>query len=107
MRRSSSCRPSKALHGARAAWCRRYCAYPRRGYVDRRDHPADRKAKGVKTVICCDINDSSLERAKNVYGADHVINTKTKIFGSLRVQDIIGRTWWGPAALDSACFLAC
>lgn len=31
------------------------------------------KAKGCKTVICCDIDDSSLARAKE-YGADYVIN---------------------------------
>ena len=46
------------------------------------------KAKGVKTVICCDINDSSLERAKT-YGADYVINTKNEDL-ALRVQDITG-----------------
>lgn len=36
------------------------------------------KAKGCKTVICCDIDDSSLERAKG-YGADYVINSKTAV----------------------------
>lgn len=35
------------------------------------------KAKGCKTVICCDVSDSSLERAKG-YGADYVINSKTE-----------------------------
>ena len=59
------------------------------------------KAKGVKTVICCDINDSSLERAKT-YGADYVINTKNEDL-ALRVQDITGGHGV-TCAFDSACF---
>ena len=59
------------------------------------------KAKGCKTIICCDISDSSLERAKG-YGADYVINSKTEDVVS-RVQEITeghGCT----VAFDSACF---
>lgn len=59
------------------------------------------KAKGCKTVICCDIDDSSLERAKE-YGADYVINSKKEDVVA-RVQEITdykGVT----VAFDSACF---
>ena len=59
------------------------------------------KAKGCKTVICCDVSDSSLERAKG-YGADYVINSKTENIVS-RVQEIThghGCT----VAFDAACF---
>ncbi len=59
------------------------------------------KVKGAKTVICCDISDSSLERSKK-YGADYTINSKT--------QDIVAevkRITGGhgcTVAFDSACF---
>lgn len=59
------------------------------------------KAKGCKTVICCDIDDASLSRAKG-YGADYVINSKTEDV-LLRVSEITeghGVT----VAFDSACF---
>lgn len=59
------------------------------------------KAKGCKRVICCDISDSSLERAKK-YGADYVINSKKEDIVK-RVQEITegkGVT----IAFDSACF---
>ncbi len=59
------------------------------------------KAKGCKTVICCDISDSSLERAKK-YGADYVINSKKQDIVA-EVQKITnghGCT----VAFDSACF---
>ena len=59
------------------------------------------KAKGCKTVICCDINDTSLERAQK-YGADFVINTKKENLIQ-KVQEITngkGVT----IAFDSACF---
>jgi len=35
------------------------------------------KLKGAKTIICCDILDSSLERSK-LFGADYTINSKTQ-----------------------------
>lgn len=59
------------------------------------------KAKGVQQVICADISDSSLERAKE-YGADAVINTKTESLKDRIVQltDGHGVT----VAFDSACF---
>lgn len=59
------------------------------------------KAKGCKTVICCDIDDASLARAKG-YGADYVINSKTEDV-LLRISEITdghGVT----VAFDSACF---
>lgn len=59
------------------------------------------KAKGCKTVICADISDSSLERAKG-YGADYVINTKNEDLVQ-RIQEITkgkGVT----IVFDSACF---
>lgn len=59
------------------------------------------KAKGCKTVICCDIDDESLERAKG-YGADYVINSRKEDI-VLRVQEITqGRGV--TVAFDSACF---
>lgn len=59
------------------------------------------KAKGCKTVICCDISDSSLERAKE-YGADYTINTKKENLaeGISRITGGHGVT----VAFDSACF---
>ena len=59
------------------------------------------KAKGCKTVICCDISDSSLERAKG-YGADYVINTKKENLAEAvqNITDGHGVT----IAFDSACF---
>lgn len=59
------------------------------------------KAKGCKTVICCDIDDHSLERAKS-YGADYVINSKTE-----NIQARIAEITHGhgvTVAFDSACF---
>lgn len=59
------------------------------------------KAKGCKTVICCDIDDFSLERAKG-YGADYTINSKVEDVEQ-KVQEITegkGVT----VAFDSACF---
>ncbi|MCC2163737.1 alcohol dehydrogenase catalytic domain-containing protein [Brotaphodocola catenula] len=59
------------------------------------------KAKGCKTVICCDVDEASLERAKG-YGADYVINSKTEDVVK-RIQEITeghGVT----VAFDSACF---
>lgn len=59
------------------------------------------KAKGCKTVICCDISDSSLNRAKE-YGADYVINTKKE-----NLVDAIQKITNGhgvTVAFDSACF---
>ncbi|WP_196604255.1 alcohol dehydrogenase catalytic domain-containing protein [Pectinatus haikarae] len=59
------------------------------------------KAKGCKTVICCDVSDSSLERAKK-YGADYVINSKRENLLE-RIQTITkGRGV--TIAFDSACF---
>lgn len=59
------------------------------------------KAKGCKTVICCDIDDLSLERAKG-YGADYVINSKTEdvVRRIAEITDGHGVT----VAFDSACF---
>ena len=59
------------------------------------------KAKGCMTVICCDIDDESLERAKG-YGADYVINSKKE-----DVVHKIGEITGGKGvtvAFDSACF---
>lgn len=58
------------------------------------------KAKGA-TVICCDINDDSLERAKS-YGADYIINSKKEnlLDKVLEFTDGKGVT----VAFDSACF---
>ncbi|MCI9009323.1 MAG: alcohol dehydrogenase catalytic domain-containing protein [Lachnospiraceae bacterium] len=59
------------------------------------------RAKGCKTIICCDVSDSSLERAKG-YGADYIINSKKEDVVA-RVQEITdghGCT----LAFDSACF---
>ncbi len=59
------------------------------------------KAKGCKTIICCDISDSALERARE-YGADYTINSKKEDVIA-RVQEITdghGCT----VAFDAACF---
>ncbi|MBR0093269.1 MAG: alcohol dehydrogenase catalytic domain-containing protein [Lachnospiraceae bacterium] len=59
------------------------------------------RLKGAKTVICCDISDSSLTRSR-LFGADHTINSKTEDVVA-RVQEITqghGCT----VAFDSACF---
>ena len=59
------------------------------------------KAKGVKKVICCDIDDLSLERAKK-YGADEVINSGREDVVE-RVKELTdghGVT----IAFDAACF---
>lgn len=59
------------------------------------------KNKGVKKVICCDIDDTALERAK-CYGADEVINSaKEDMVERVRkFTDGKGVT----VAFDSACF---
>lgn len=59
------------------------------------------KAKGCKTVICCDIDDASLARAKE-YGADYVINSKTEdvLLCISEITEGHGVT----VAFDSACF---
>lgn len=59
------------------------------------------KAKGCQTVICCDLSDSSLERAKD-YGADYVINSATEDVAA-RIQQITGGKGV-TVAFDSACF---
>lgn len=59
------------------------------------------KAKGCRKIICCDIDDLSLKRAKE-YGADEVINSQKEDVAA-RVQEITenkGVT----VAFDSACF---
>ncbi|WP_333650336.1 alcohol dehydrogenase catalytic domain-containing protein [Lacrimispora sp.] len=58
------------------------------------------KVIGAK-VICCDVDDSSLERAKT-FGADYVINSKTEdmIERISQITEGHGCT----AAFDSACF---
>lgn len=59
------------------------------------------KAIGCKTIICCDISDSSLERARG-YGADYVINSRRDDIVT-KIQQITeghGCT----VAFDSACF---
>lgn len=59
------------------------------------------KLKGAKTVICCDISDSSLERSK-AFGADYTINSKTQdiVAEIQKITDGHGCT----IAFDSACF---
>lgn len=59
------------------------------------------KAKGCKTVICCDIDDASLARAKG-YGADYVINSKAEDTVE-RIQEITGGKG-ATVAFDAACF---
>ena len=59
------------------------------------------KAKGCKMVICCDVDDSSLKRAKE-YGADEVIHSKKEDVVR-RVQEITGGKGV-TVAFDSACF---
>ena len=59
------------------------------------------KAKGCRTIICCDVSDSSLERAKG-YGADYVINSKREDVAA-RIQEITGGHGC-TVAFDSACF---
>jgi L-gulonate 5-dehydrogenase len=58
-------------------------------------------AKGCKTVICADINDDLLDRAK-VFGASHVINTKKEDMMEA-VKTITGGKGV-TIAFDSACF---
>ena len=59
------------------------------------------KIKGAKTVICCDISDSSLERSKQ-FGADYTINSKTQdiVAEIQKITDGHGCT----IAFDAACF---
>ncbi|MFA9464769.1 MAG: alcohol dehydrogenase catalytic domain-containing protein [Velocimicrobium sp.] len=59
------------------------------------------KVRGAKTVICCDINDESLERSK-LFGADYTINSKTENV-SEKVAEITGGHGC-TVAFDSACF---
>jgi L-gulonate 5-dehydrogenase len=59
------------------------------------------KAKGCKEVICCDIDNASLDRALS-YGADYVINSKTEDVVK-RVSEITGGHGV-TIAFDSACF---
>lgn len=59
------------------------------------------KIKGAAKVICCDINDESLERSRQ-FGADYTINSRTEDVAA-RVAEITeghGCT----VAFDSACF---
>lgn len=59
------------------------------------------KMKGAKTVICCDVSDSSLERARE-FGADYTINSRTQNLVT-QIQQITeghGVT----VAFDTACF---
>lgn len=59
------------------------------------------KLKGAKKIICCDINDSSLERSKD-YGADYIINSKKQ-----NIVDEIKKITEGhgcTVAFDAACF---
>ena len=59
------------------------------------------RIKGAKTVICCDISDSSLERSKQ-FGADYTINSKTQDIAAevQKITDGHGCT----VAFDAACF---
>lgn len=59
------------------------------------------KLKGAKTVICCDISDSSLERSR-LFGADYTINSKTQDIAAeiQKITDGHGCT----VAFDAACF---
>lgn len=59
------------------------------------------KIKGAKTVICCDIDDTSLARSKE-FGADYTINSKTEDV-VLRVAEIT-QGHKCTVAFDSACF---
>ena len=59
------------------------------------------RAKGVKKIICCDIDDASLARAKE-YGADEVINSRTRNVVE-RVKEIT-KGCGVTVAFDSACF---
>ena len=45
------------------------------------------KLRGAKTVICADISDSSLERAKRDFGADYIINSRKEDLVK-RIQEI-------------------
>lgn len=59
------------------------------------------KVKGAKTVICCDIDDASLERSK-LFGADYTVNSKKEDLAK-KVREITsghGCT----VAFDAACF---
>lgn len=57
--------------------------------------------RGAKTVICCDISDSSLERSR-LFGADYTINSSTRDLVS-EVQRITGGHGC-TVAFDAACF---
>jgi Threonine dehydrogenase and related Zn-dependent dehydrogenases len=59
------------------------------------------KAKGCRTIICCDINDESLIRAQE-YGATHIINSKKEDVIK-KIQDIT-KGKGVSVAFDSACF---
>ena len=59
------------------------------------------KLKGAKTVICCDISDSSLERCRS-FGADYTVNSRTQdiVEEVRRITEGHGCT----VAFDAACF---
>ncbi|MDR2478642.1 MAG: alcohol dehydrogenase catalytic domain-containing protein [Treponema sp.] len=59
------------------------------------------KAKGCETVICCDISNELLERAKS-YGADYIVNTKNEDLAQA-IKKITGAQGV-TIAFDSACF---
>ena len=59
------------------------------------------KAKGVKTIICCDIDDTSLERAKG-YGADYTINSKKEDVIQRIAEITDGKL--ATVVFDSACY---
>lgn len=59
------------------------------------------RLKGCRQVICCDIDDASLERAGH-YGADFVINSKREDVAK-RIQEITGGEGV-TVAFDAACF---
>lgn len=59
------------------------------------------KLKGAKTVICCDVNESSLERSR-AFGADEIIHTQKQdlVEEVRRITNGHGCT----VAFDAACF---
>lgn len=59
------------------------------------------KAIGCKKIICCDIDEATLERAR-VYGADAVINSMTENVIE-RIQEITGGKGVN-VAFDAACY---
>ena len=59
------------------------------------------KRRGAR-VLCCDISDDSLRRARDAYGADYTINGRTEDVVS-RVREITGGHGC-TVAFDAACF---